>query len=179
MSMQIYADKPYAVLELPIENELESTVYVVPACTWLEDITIKVSAKDGKQVTFAALCKWLPHELKLSDHLEKRKKPIVNWITYENVKILKFCKSIRQAKEEVEKALNISDLSQSDKDRNIKRQRIVTRRYSPPLTVTSMNRRKRTIYSSDSDSDIELQAPIVKGLKINANKEKTSYIFTS
>ncbi|XP_025162280.1 uncharacterized protein LOC112590339 isoform X3 [Harpegnathos saltator] len=133
MSMQIYADKPYAVFKLPIENELESTVYAMPACTaWLEDITIKVSAKDGKQVTFAALCKWPPDELKLSDYLEKRKKPTVNWITYEN----------------------------SDKDGNIKHQRIVTRRYNPPLILTSMNRRKHTIYSSDSDSDIELQAPI-------------------
>lgn len=76
--------------------------------------------------------------------------------------------SVRQAKEEVEKALNVSDLSQSDKDKNIKRQRFVTRKYSPPLIATSVNRGKSTIiYSTDSDSDFELQAPVVKNLKIN------------
>lgn len=82
----------YAVLELPIDNELESAIYAVPACTaWLEDITIKVSTKEGKHVTFAALCKWPPDESKLSDYLEKKKKPTENWVTFENVKILKFC----------------------------------------------------------------------------------------
>lgn len=53
----------YAVLELPIDNEFEWTVYAVPACTaWLENITVKVSAKDGKQIKFAALWKWPANE---------------------------------------------------------------------------------------------------------------------
>lgn len=62
----------------------------MPACiAWLKNI--KVCAKDGKQVGFAAICKWPPDESKLSDYLEKRKKPTDTWVTYENVKILKFC----------------------------------------------------------------------------------------
>lgn len=80
----------YAVLELPVHNEVESNVYAVPACTaWLKNI--KMHAKDGKQVTFATLCKWPPDESKLSDYLEKKKKPTDTWVTFKNVKILKFC----------------------------------------------------------------------------------------
>ncbi|XP_070170894.1 uncharacterized protein [Polyergus mexicanus] len=162
------ADKPYAILELPIYDEFESNIYAVPVCTvWLKNI--KVCAKDGKQVAFAAICKWPPDESKLSDYLEKRKKPTDTWITYENVKSLKFCKSIRRAKEEAEKALNVSDLSQSDKDKSLKRQRFITRRYSP-VNETSCNRRKSNIvYADDSDSDFELKAPAVRNLKISAN----------
>lgn len=79
----------YAVIELP-KNEFES-VYAVPTCTaWLKNI--KASSKDGKQVSFTAdECKWPLDESKLSDYLQKKKKPTDAWVTYENVKILKFC----------------------------------------------------------------------------------------
>jgi len=88
----------YAVLELPTHDDFNSVVYyAVPACTaWLENITMKVSPKKDKRVkiarvTYAAICKWPPDETKLSDYLEKKKKPTDIWITYENVQILKFC----------------------------------------------------------------------------------------
>lgn len=82
----------YAVLELPVHDQFESNIYAVPACTaWLENIIIQISAKDDKQATFAAICKWPPDESKLSDYLEKKKKPTDTWIVYKNVKILKFC----------------------------------------------------------------------------------------
>ncbi|XP_071578668.1 uncharacterized protein [Temnothorax nylanderi] len=183
MNVEIIADKPYAVIELPSrdDDELKSTVnYAVPACTaWLQNITIKV-AKDDKQgrvtrVTYAAICRWPLDESKLSDYLEKKKKPTDTWVTYENVKILKFCKSVRQAKEEAEKALDVSDLSQSEKDNSVKRQRFVTRRYSPArpaINKTSSNRRKNSniVYVKHSDSsDFEYNAPAVRNLKITKN----------
>ncbi|GAB1860769.1 DUF4806 domain-containing protein [Camponotus japonicus] len=162
------ADKPYAVLELPVHDQFESNIYAVPACTaWLENITVQINAKDDKQATFAAICKWPPDECKLSDYLEKKKKPTDTWIVFKNVKILKFCKSVRQAKQEVEKALNISDLSQSDKEKSGKRQRFVTQRYTPPLNQTS--RQKNYINVDDSDSDFESTTPVVRNLKIRAN----------
>jgi len=78
----------YAVLELPVSK---STVYAVPACIkWLENIHIKICT-NGKKTRFAGICKWPPDESKLSDYLEKKKKPTDAWIIYENVKILKLC----------------------------------------------------------------------------------------
>lgn len=83
----------YAVVELPtIRYDESESIYAVPACTaWLDDITVTMRTKDNKQVIFAAVCKWLPDESKLSDYLEKKKKPTNTWIKYENIKILKFC----------------------------------------------------------------------------------------
>lgn len=80
----------YAVLESPTFDEiLESTdVYAVPTCTaWLENITTKHYAKDGKQITFAALCKWPSDETKLSDYLEKKRSRL---ILGSHMKTLKF-----------------------------------------------------------------------------------------
>lgn len=79
-----------------------------------------------------------------------------------------YIESVRQAKEEVEKVLDVSDLSHSDRDKSIKRQRFVTRRYSPPSKAISYNRRKSNIDAdsdNDSDNDSELKAPAVPNLK--------------
>jgi len=77
--------------------------------------------------------------------------------------------SLRQAKEEAEKALDISDLSQSDKDKSVRRQRFVTQRYSPPMNKILGNCRKNNIPTDDSDSDFEFNAPVVKNLKISGS----------
>lgn len=80
-----------------------------------------------------------------------------------------YIESVRQAKEEVEKALDVSDLSHSDRDKSTKRQRFVTRRCSPPSKAISYNRRKsNNIDVDDSDNDSELKAPAVPNLKISA-----------
>jgi len=42
---------------------------------------VKVSKKDGKAVTFA-VCKWLLDKSKLSDYLEKKKKPTADCVGY-------------------------------------------------------------------------------------------------
>lgn len=82
----------YAVLELSVHHGSESTIYAVPVCTiWLENIVTKICTKDGKEAMFATICKWPPDESKLSDYLEKKKKPTSNWIIYKDVKILKLC----------------------------------------------------------------------------------------
>lgn len=82
----------YAVLELSVYHGSESTIYAVLVCTiWLENIVTKICTKDGKETMFAAICKWPPDESKLSDYLEKKKKPTSNWIIYKDVKILKLC----------------------------------------------------------------------------------------
>lgn len=74
----------YAIFELPADDadDFESTeYYAVPACTaWLQNISIKVSKINGKQATFAGACKWPSDESKLSDYLEKKKKPENTWI---------------------------------------------------------------------------------------------------
>lgn len=82
----------YAVLELPVHHDFESTNYAAPVCTvWLENINIKMCTKTSKEAIFAAICKWPPNESKLSEYLEKKKKPTNTWIIYKNVKVLKFC----------------------------------------------------------------------------------------
>jgi len=88
--------------------------------------------------------------------------------------------SVGHAKEKAIKALNVSDLSQSDKDKD-KRQRFETKRYSPSWTTRrSLNQRKRTIvYSTDSDNDSEVQAPVVKNLKITSRFLKLHLIHIS
>lgn len=64
----------------------------------------------------------------------------------------------------MEKALNVSDLSQSDKEKSGKRQRFVTQRYTPPLDQVS--RYKNNTNVDDLDSDFESTAPAVRNLKI-------------
>ncbi|KYN08252.1 hypothetical protein ALC62_00763, partial [Cyphomyrmex costatus] len=141
----------YAVLELFTYDKFEYNVYAVPACTaWLEDI--KVCEKNGKQVTFAAICKWPPNESKL-------------------------IKSVRQAKTETEKALNVSDLSQSDKDKSAKRQRSVIQRYSP-LNEACNRHRRNIINSDDSDIESELKAPAAQNLKISANNKNDNTLLS-
>lgn len=82
----------YAVLELPDVHGYKSTNYAVPACTlWLENVSMKICTETGKESLFAAICKWPSDESKLSDYLEKKKKPTNTWITYKHVKILKLC----------------------------------------------------------------------------------------
>lgn len=72
------------------------TVYAVPACTiWLENIYIKTSTENDKAIRFASICKWPQDESKLSDYLERKKRPTDTWITYKTVKILKLCSTYR------------------------------------------------------------------------------------
>ncbi|KYN50231.1 hypothetical protein ALC62_04462 [Cyphomyrmex costatus] len=147
---KIYILLQYAVIELPVHDISKSAVYAVPACTiWLQNIYIKKSTENDKVIRFASICKWPQDESKL--------------------------KSIREAKEETEKALDISDLSESDKNKSVKRQRILTQRYSP--SKIGLSNESNDTDTDDSD-DAKLKTPITTNLKISSKKNIQTF-FTS
>lgn len=84
--------------------------------------------------------------------------------------ILLYClESIREAKEETEKALDISDLSESDKGKFVKRQRVLTQRYSPSIKIGLSSESKSNDADTDTDDsdDAKLKTPIMMDLKIS------------
>lgn len=82
-----------------------------------------------------------------------------------------FPESLREAKERIEKALEVSDLSETVSDGNVKRRRVATQRYSPPLRTMLSNTKLQKNNDADADNtdtDAELKRPTVTHFEINS-----------
>jgi len=69
----------------------------------------------------------------------------------------------------MEKALDVSDLSESDRGKSVKRQRFVTQRYSSFFRTGLLKEHKSDNADTDSDSvtDVGLKTPTITNLKIS------------
>ncbi|XP_052129910.1 uncharacterized protein LOC113207119 isoform X2 [Frankliniella occidentalis] len=137
----------YAVVELHVDRK----PVISPALiSWLTGVTPRLSK--GKEEFQARTCLWPAREKYLNEYLIHKRTPKKEWVTFHNVRVFKFCKSLATAKGLAEKLVDTSDVGDlnEDSDDNL-----------PP-------KRKRNSVKVFGESSVdEDDGRPVKGLKIS------------
>lgn len=178
-------DKLYALAELKPNNEEKAWVSPVQV-KWLTNVE-RITSPDGK-ISYRGNCFWPKDENKLNNWLSSMKKKPKgpsddDWIMYEKSRLLKFFASLRGAKENLNKAENYSDMSESDSSSRKRKRNNVNRYQSLPTSGFAGTKQIKANGSThprlaDSDSDAEelpqLNLPGLNQLQHAANKQSSS-----